>query len=196
MTSTPLRSVTVIGCGATGTSIALALTRAGVDVALDDSDPRALDRALRAGAGTLLLPGDPPADVVVVATDPTAAADVLYEAQARGLGHAYTDVDGTDESMWQEILLRGCDQFAYVPGRPPGAPRTVEPEAVAADRFEGRPWLLAPGPATPPEAVAAVRELVALCGAIHRRPPAAAPSQSVTSCARQVAVECIAHPRS
>ncbi|MCY0937380.1 prephenate dehydrogenase/arogenate dehydrogenase family protein [Streptomyces sp. H34-S4] len=196
MTSTPLRSVTVIGCGPTGTSIALALTRAGVDVALDDNDPRALDRALRAGAGSLLLPGDRPADVVVVATDPSTAADVLYEAQARGLGRAYTDVHGTDESMWQEILLRGCDQFAYVPGRPPGAPRTAERGAASADRFEGRPWLLIPGPATPPEAVAAVRELVALCGAIRHQPPAPAPSQSVTFCARQVATPSVAHQRS
>lgn len=170
MTGTRLRSATVIGCGPTGTSIALALTRAGVDVTLDDSDSWALDRALRSGAGTLLLPGGDPADVVVVATGPSTAADVLYEAQARGLGHAYTDVDGTDEAMRQEILLRGCDQFAYVPGRPPRVPPAVEPETVTADFFEGRPWLLAPGPATPPEAVAAVRELVALCGAIGNTP--------------------------
>ncbi|MGW1777309.1 prephenate dehydrogenase/arogenate dehydrogenase family protein [Streptomyces sp. NPDC002104] len=196
MTSTPLRSVTVIGCGPTGTSIALALTRAGVDVALDDSDPRALDRALRAGAGTLLLPGDRPADVVVVATGPDTAADVLYEAQARGLGRAYTDLHGTEEPMWQEILLRGCDRFAYVPGRPPGAPRTAAHGAASADRFEGRPWLLVPVPATPPEALAAVRELVALCGAIRHQPPAAAPSRSTTICARQVTPPSVAQQRS
>ncbi|WP_073920794.1 prephenate dehydrogenase/arogenate dehydrogenase family protein [Streptomyces sp. CB00455] len=196
MTSTPLRSVTVIGCGPTGTSIALALTRAGVDVALADSDPRALDRALRSGAGTLLVPGDRPADVVVVATAPAAAADVLYEAQARGLGRAYTDVDGTDESMWQEVLLRGCDQFGYVPGRPPGAPRTAGPETPAADRFEGRPWVLAPVPATPAGAVAAVRELVALCGAIRHQLPPAAPPRGITFCLERVAVESVAHKRS
>ncbi|MFE2340187.1 prephenate dehydrogenase/arogenate dehydrogenase family protein [Streptomyces sp. NPDC059431] len=196
MTSTPLRSVTVIGCGPTGTSIALALTRAGVDVALADSDPRALDRALMAGAGTLLIPGDRPADVVVVATGPDTAADVLYEAQARGLGRAYTDLHGTEESMGQEIWLRGCDQFAYVPGRPPAAPHTAEHGAASADRFEGRPWLLVPGPATPPEAVAAVRELVALCGAIRHQPPAAGPSRSVTFCARQVAAPSAPHQRS
>ncbi|MER5570636.1 prephenate dehydrogenase/arogenate dehydrogenase family protein [Streptomyces goshikiensis] len=196
MTSAPLRSVTVIGCGPTGTSIALALTRAGVDVALADSDPRALDRALRAGAGTLLVPGDRPADVVVVATGPSTAADVLYEAQARGLGRAYTDVDGTDEAMWHEILLRGCDQFGYVPGRPPGTARAAEPDAASADRFEGRPWVLAPGPATPPEAVAAVRELVALCGAIRHQLPTAFPPHTVTFCVERVAVESAAHPRS
>ncbi|MGW0754316.1 prephenate dehydrogenase/arogenate dehydrogenase family protein [Streptomyces sp. NPDC002587] len=196
MTSTPLRSVTVIGCGPTGTSIALALTRAGVDVALADTDPRALDRALSAGAGTLLVPGDRPADVVVVATERSTAPDVLYEAQARGLGRAYTDVDGIDESMWQEVLLRGCDQFGYVPGRPPGAPRTAGPATASADRFEGRPWVLAPGPATPGEAVAAVRELVALCGAIRHQLPPAAPSQSVTFCSPRVTVEPVAHPRS
>lgn len=195
MSNTPLRSVTVIGCGPTGTSIALALVRAGVDVALADNDPRALERALLAGAGSLLIPGDRPADVVVVATARSLAPDVLYEAQIRGLGRAYTDVDGTDEEVGQEVLLRGCDRFDYVPGRPPG-PRTAGPDTASADRFAGRPWLLAPAPTTPSEAVAAVRELVALCGAIRHQPPITAPSSSVTFCARQVAVESVAHTRS
>ncbi|MFC7110748.1 3-hydroxyacyl-CoA dehydrogenase NAD-binding domain-containing protein [Nonomuraea rubra] len=49
-----VRKVTVIGCGLIGTSVGLALRRAGVRVALADRDPRAVETAARRGAGVPL----------------------------------------------------------------------------------------------------------------------------------------------
>ncbi len=46
--------VLVIGTGLIGTSIALALSRAGVDVALEDADASALQEAVYRGAGSVL----------------------------------------------------------------------------------------------------------------------------------------------
>ncbi|GAA2409615.1 hypothetical protein GCM10010420_42640 [Streptomyces glaucosporus] len=175
MTSTRIRSAAVIGCGPAGTSVALALTGAGVRVLLADPDPRAVERAAGAGAGVPLTRGAPPADAVVVAAPPSTAAEVLYTAQLLGLGRAYTTVtDGGEDGgkdavlVREEALLRGCDLNGYVPGRllAHGQGRA----AAGGGPLAGRPWILNPWPTVPPEAVAAVRELVVLCGAILLEP--------------------------
>lgn len=171
MTSTRVRSAAVIGCGPAGTSVALALTGAGVRVLLADPDPRAVERAAGAGAGGPLTRGAPPADAVVVATPPSTAAEVLYTAQLLGLGRAYTTVtDGGEDAVLvrEEALLRGCDLNGYVPGR-----LLAHGQGCAAEGggpLAGRPWILNPWPTVPPEAVVTVRELVVLCGAILLEP--------------------------
>ncbi|MEU2282447.1 prephenate dehydrogenase/arogenate dehydrogenase family protein [Streptomyces sp. NPDC013178] len=160
-----LRTAVVIGCGVTGTSIALALTGAGVEVALVDQDPHAAAEAQRLGAGTPWTPTRPPADIVVVATPPSAVVDVLHAAQARGLGHVYTDTAGTKDIVAAEAELRGCDLKGYVPGHPLPA-RGARGRSAA--RFAGRPWILCPYETTPRWALATAAELVALCGAVRR----------------------------
>ncbi len=57
--------VLVIGTGLIGTSIALALSRAGIDVALEDADASALQEAVYRGAGSVLTDHEP--SIVVVA---------------------------------------------------------------------------------------------------------------------------------
>jgi prephenate dehydrogenase len=168
MTSNDLRRVTVIGCGLIGTSIALALTRAGVEVALDDCDADAVMQARLMGAGRELEPHAAPADVVVIATPPAAVVDALYDAQTRALGYAYTDVAGVKELIWNEAELRACDLMGYVPGHPMAGRERSGAGAAEVDLFVGRPWVLCPYPTSQPEAVEAVAELVALCGGIRR----------------------------
>ncbi|MFI0929569.1 prephenate dehydrogenase [Streptomyces sp. NPDC021012] len=163
-----LRRVTVIGCGLIGTSLALDLTRAGVDVSLADLDPRAVERAVARGAGTPLDTTAPPADLVVVAVPPSAVVDTVYEAQATGLGRAYTDVAGAKGRITEEAELRGCDLHGYVPGHPMAGRESSGPDAAEPGLFAGRPWILCPGPTSVPEAVAAVEELIALVGARPR----------------------------
>ncbi|GBQ03521.1 prephenate dehydrogenase/arogenate dehydrogenase family protein [Streptomyces spongiicola] len=169
-----LRSVTVIGCGLIGTSLALRLSRSGIAVSLADLDPAAVALGAGRGAGAPLAPDAPPADLVVVATPPSAVVDVLYEAQARGLGRAYTDVAAAKGLIWEEAVLRGCDLRGYVPGHPMAGRGLSGTAAAEPGLFAGRPWILCPGPSVHPEAAAAVEELVSLCGAVaHTMPPTA-----------------------
>ncbi|MFB7915426.1 prephenate dehydrogenase/arogenate dehydrogenase family protein [Streptomyces sp. NPDC056061] len=173
MTSpTAPRTATVIGCGTRGLAVAFALRGAGAQVQLLDRDPRVVARAQELGAGSLWLPGLPAADVVVVATPAATVVDVLYEAQARGLGRAYTDIAATDtkEAVAAEARLRGCDLLGYVPGNPLIDPGHVphRPTTAANGPFTGRIWILCPYQDADPTATAAVDALVRLCGA-HRR---------------------------
>ncbi|MFF4457570.1 prephenate dehydrogenase/arogenate dehydrogenase family protein [Streptomyces goshikiensis] len=168
MTATPLRTAVVIGCGATGTSVALALTGAGVEVALIDQDPRAAADAAALGAGTPWRPALPTADLVVVATPPSAVVDVLYTAQARGLGRVYTDTAGTKDIICADAELRGCDLKGYVPGHPSAGLDAPGRATADAGRFAGRPWVLCPYETTPAWALETVGALIALCGAVRR----------------------------
>ncbi|MFF9347147.1 prephenate dehydrogenase/arogenate dehydrogenase family protein [Streptomyces sp. NPDC014734] len=171
-TPTTLRTATVIGCGTRGLAVAFALRGAGVEVHLLDTDPRVVARAQELGAGGLRPPGLPAADVVVVATPAATVVDVLYEAQARGLGRAYTDIAATDtkEAIGAEARLRGCDLLGYVPGNPLIDPDHVphRPTTAADGPFTGRTWILCPYEDGDPAATAAVDALLRLCGA-HRR---------------------------
>ncbi|PNG23507.1 prephenate dehydrogenase/arogenate dehydrogenase family protein [Streptomyces cahuitamycinicus] len=168
MTPSALNRVTVIGCGPVGTSIALALTRSGVSVALDDPDSRALAEARSRGAGTGLTQDLPAADLVVVAVPDSDLVDVLYAAQVSSLGRVYTDVAGSDERIRTEAMLRGCDLLGHVPGHPLAARLPSCAAEAHADLFAGRPWLLRPYAPLLAEALVAVRELVSLCGAYCR----------------------------
>lgn len=165
MPAAAIRRVLVLGTGLIGTSIALALRRAGVHVALSDRDAGAVAEAVRMGGGVALRPADPPADVVVIATPPSTVAGVLGDAQARGLGAVYTDVASTKARIVGEAERAGCDLGSYVPGHPIAGRELSGPLAARADLFAGRPWAVCPHPATGPVAVRAVTELVALCGA-------------------------------
>ncbi|MEU8266679.1 prephenate dehydrogenase [Sphaerisporangium sp. NPDC049002] len=168
-----LRRVSILGSGVIGTSIALALRRSGVRVALSDRDGDVVAKAELMGAGVALTPGDPPADVVVIATPPSTVVDVLLDAQARGLGAVYTDVASTKARIVADAERAGCDLTTYVPGHPMGGRELSGPFAARADLFTGRPWALCPHAATPPERLHMVAELVSVCGA---EPEVLAPS--------------------
>ncbi|MEV0887812.1 prephenate dehydrogenase [Streptomyces microflavus] len=167
MTAASPHTSVVIGCGTTGTSVALALTRAGVEVALIDENPQAVSEAVAMGAGAAWTPRHPPADLVVVATPPSEVVDILYSAQSRGLGHVYTDTAGTKDIVSAEAELRGCDLKGYVPGHPLAGPEAPGPSTADADRFTGRPWVVCPYETTPGRALETVAALIELCGA-HR----------------------------
>ncbi|PWJ04803.1 prephenate dehydrogenase/arogenate dehydrogenase family protein [Streptomyces sp. NWU49] len=160
-----LRTAVVIGCGTTGTSVALALTGAGVRVSLIDENPQAVTEAVALGAGTAWSPRLPPADLVVVATTPSSVVDVLHSAQSRGLGHVYTDTAGTKDIVCAEAELRGCDLKGYVPGHPLAGPDAPDRARADAGRFAGRPWVVCPYETTPDWAFETVDALIETCGA-------------------------------
>jgi prephenate dehydrogenase len=161
-----VRRVTVVGCGLIGTSVALALRPAGVEVFLHDRDMGALAEAEARGAGTRLRPGGPRVDVVVIATPPSAVAGVLRDAQLRDLGSVYTDVASTKANVVAEAEAMGCDLGSFVPGHPMAGRELSGPAAARADLFSGRQWALCPGPEVPPRHLDLVAELAVRCGGV------------------------------
>jgi prephenate dehydrogenase len=173
----PARAV-IVGTGLIGTSVALALRRGGTEVWLADADPAAAQLAADIGAGSVLPPsGRPgpgwpaprppggPADIALLAVPPQAVADTLASAQEQRLARWYTDVASVKSLPAAQARALGCDMASFVPGHPLSGRERSGPAAARADLFLGRPWVICPGPLTPPPGVAAVGALARSCGA-------------------------------
>jgi prephenate dehydrogenase len=165
MTAAQLRTAAVVGTGLIGTSVALALTARGVTTYLIDRDGSAARTAAALGAGTAGVPGDP-VDLAVLAVPPGSVAAVLEEHQKSGLASAYTDVASVKSPVLADIEARACDLASFVGGHPMAGRERSGPLAGLADLFEGRPWVLTPGPETEPGVLRRALELIRLCGGV------------------------------
>jgi prephenate dehydrogenase len=161
-----LATVAVVGVGIVGTSIALALRAHGIRVLLADNSGRAVDIAVRRGAGERLAEGGPPADLSVIAVPPASVPRTLRDAQSRDMALVYTDVSSVKAAPVHRARELGCDMTGFVPGHPIGNDVASGPGAARADLFRGRGWVLCPEENTRPEAVTLVRRLAELCGAV------------------------------
>ncbi|MFI2508371.1 prephenate dehydrogenase [Streptomyces sp. NPDC018972] len=160
-----MKTAKVIGTGLIGTSIALALTRRGVKVYLDDEDTTAARTAEAMGAGTLEVPQGP-VDLAVLSVPPTEVASLLVRVQRAGLARAYTDIASVKSRPRDEILSAGGDPVSYVGGHPLASEGRSSPLAARPDLFEGRWWVLTPSDPYDQTVLNQVLELVALCDGV------------------------------
>jgi prephenate dehydrogenase len=162
--------VEIVGTGLLGTSIALALRRAGIEVLLSDSSTKHLRTASGLGAGRPRRDGDRP-QLVVVAVPPDLLGTVIaqaLEATAGVEGAVVTDVGSVKTAPLGE-LLGNPEVSRYVGGHPMAGSERSGPLAASAALFDGRPWAVTPHAASEPSAVELVEELAHLCGAVAIR---------------------------
>ncbi|MFC8419584.1 prephenate dehydrogenase [Streptomyces sp. NPDC057236] len=160
-----MRTAIVVGTGLIGTSVALALSRRGVTVYLDDTDTTAARTAEALGAGSLRLPGKQ-VDLAVLAVPPGRIGAVLARCQLDDLAHTYTDVASVKARPSDEVASAGGDPSSYIGGHPLAGSERSGPLAARADLFEGRPWVLTPSPRTDRASLNRGLELVSLCGGV------------------------------
>jgi len=155
----------IVGTGLIGTSIALAMTRSGREVALEDRNPKALAEAIERGAGRALVHEDEPG-LVVVAVPPASVPKVVAKQLTRYPNAIVTDVASVKAAPLREIssLVDSTDRF--VGGHPMAGREVSGPGAARADLFEDRLWVVTPSGNNPPAAVDAVINLAARCGAL------------------------------
>jgi prephenate dehydrogenase len=159
-----VNKVLVVGCGLIGTSIGLALSGAD-DVLLLDTSADVQAAAVRRGAGR---PWDQVEHVAlaVVAVPPARTAHELRRLQSLGVATTYTHVASVQSHVQHEVEALNCDLSTIVGGHPLAGREISGPPGARADLFVGRPWAVCPTAASRSEAVSAVRELVAACGAL------------------------------
>ena len=163
-----MKTAVVLGTGLVGTSVALALSRHGVLVLLEDRDPDAARTAASLGAGTVLAREGPgqPVDLAILAVPPAHVARTLGFAQERGLARAYTDVCSVKAGPAAEAAALGLDLSSYIGGHPLSGREKSGPLAARGDLFEGRPWVLTPAAETRRDVLNRALELVSLCGSV------------------------------
>lgn len=157
-------SVHVIGTGLIGTSIGLALRRAGVDVTLEDPSAAHRDEAIAAGAGRLPESADQPV-LVVVAAPPRPTGEVIAEATRRFPGAAVTDVASIKCVVLADARAAGADMRRVVGGHPMAGRETSGPAGARADLLDDRLWVITPDPGVDTEALRMVHRLITACGA-------------------------------
>lgn len=162
-----LERVGVVGTGLIGTSIGLALARAGHVAVLVDADPARARAAAALGAGTA---GEWSAlgecDHVVVAVPPSATAAVVSDVLRLNLDSTVSDVASVKshvlrdiETLETELASRFCGAHP-IAGRERGGPGAAQPEL-----FDGAAWAVCPGAATGAAAQADAEALARRCGA-------------------------------
>ncbi len=157
--------VLVVGAGLLGTSIALALRRRGIDVALSDISPENVGIATVIGAANVDA-GDVRPQLVVVAVPPDHLGTEIAAALSRSEA-VVTDVGSIKGAplaaaralVGEEALTR------YVGSHPMAGSERSGPSRPREALFDGRPWALAPHATADPAAVELVTELARVCGA-------------------------------
>jgi prephenate dehydrogenase len=159
----------VVGTGLLGTSIGLALRRAGVEVFLADRSADHLRTASGLGAGRPATAEDRP-QLVVVAVPPDQLGPVIGRALelTAAYGAVVTDV-GSVKSQPLAAVADRSDVDRYVGSHPMAGSERSGPLAASAALFDGRPWAVTPHERSAPAAVGLVEALAAVCGAVPVR---------------------------
>jgi prephenate dehydrogenase len=156
--------VHVIGAGLIGTSIALALRRAGVDVTLEDSSSENLNEAIGMGAGRALTVTDEP-ELVVVAVPPRASGTVMAEATSRYPRATITDVASVKTVVLEDARLGEGNLARIVGGHPMAGRESSGPKGARADLLDDKLWVITPLAGNSEEDLLRVHRLVTTCGA-------------------------------
>lgn len=155
--------VLVIGAGLIGTSIALALRRAGVEVYLEDTDPIQLSTAVALGAGLALPVGQAP-KLVVVAVPPRHAGSVLAQASKRFSKATITDVTSVKAQVLADALTEGADPSRLIGGHPMAGSEVSGAASARVDLLDDRLWVLTPTADCEVEQLRQLYQLVSTCG--------------------------------
>jgi len=174
----PPGPVHVIGAGLLGTSIGLALRRAGVEVWLSDLAVDHVRTAAGLGAG-VPAPAGGVAALVVVSVPPASIAGEV--ARALGTGAVVTDVASVKGQPLAEVaaVVDAEALTRYVGSHPMAGSERSGPLAGSAALFDGRPWAVTAHETAATDAVAVVEALADTCGAVTVRMSPAEHDQAV-----------------
>lgn len=159
-----IRSCLVVGTGLIGTSVALALRRHGVAVHLADRDPVAVRRAADLGAGSPDQPASQ-VDLAVVAVSPSATSETVCGLLAGNVAATVVDTAGVKSRVLREVESVVGPAPHFVGTHPMAGRERSGPGAARADLFEGRPWVVATGPADD-ASLARAHALIERCGGV------------------------------
>jgi prephenate dehydrogenase len=158
--------VRIVGTGLIGASLGIALSRAGFQVSLDDPSPTAVALARDLGAGALAAQTVEKPDIVVVAAPPDVVADVVSTELTRWPDAVVTDAASVKGAVLNALRDKGADLSRYVGSHPMAGREKSGAMAAQGSLFEGRSWVVAPGPEASEASVDLVRTIAEAAGSV------------------------------
>jgi len=157
----------IVGAGLVGTSIGMVMGARGAEIIFSDSSERSARLAQDlVGAGNVLT--NDPADLLIAAVPTDQSAAVIIEAFKSNLAHNFMDVASVKTKCVAEIEAFDPNLAAKYCGTHPMAGREVSgPESAQAELFQGRPWILTPGPQTSSQTLALISQIIQAANAIE-----------------------------
>lgn len=160
-----LSPAVVIGSGLIGASVGCAMTKAGIEVHLEDHNQSHAVVAATIGAGTVAPLAAEHVALVVVAVPPSALADVIAESLERFPRAIVTDVGSVKGTVVADLRRRHLDLSRYVGSHPMAGSQHSGPLTAHADLFVDRTWVLTPHDTSRAQAVLVVQALARICRA-------------------------------
>lgn len=158
------RGVHIVGTGLIGTSLGLALIRAGVDVTLADVDEINLAESINRGAGRLRTSSDSAPQVVIAATPPGQVGAVLAEAAVAWGDATLTHVASVQSATMTDAIVRDVPADRLVGSHPMAGREISGPAGARADLFDDRVWVICPAEGSHPDHVGRVKGVARACG--------------------------------
>lgn len=155
-----LSHIRIVGSGLIGSSIGLALTRAGVAVTMVDIDSAAQKLAQD-------LMGSPASidklDATIIASPLSTISSVIKDEIKQGLNVGFIDISSVKNDPKVEVSASGFDMSLFLPTHPMAGREVGGAESARGDLFQGRPWIIdSRGVST--ELLAVGREIIEICG--------------------------------
>ncbi len=153
--------VIIAGAGFMGTSLGMAIARAGGEVRFMDRTSEHAELASARVGKTFEGVGD-----LFVAAVPThSLSQVIDDAFQQNLAMSFTDLGSTKTNVQAEVETIGAAE-RFCGGHPMAGSERSGPTGARSDLFEGRPWVITPSEKTNPASLALVRELALSVGAL------------------------------
>lgn len=155
----------IIGTGLLGASLGLRARQSGSEVHLEDASPAAAALARDLGAGDLWTEEDAEPELVIVATPPDVASEVLRSALERFPHALVTDVASVKARVVHDVEDH---PFAtrYIGSHPMAGRERSGAIAADADLFVGRPWVITPHALNAESQVTALQQFALGVGAM------------------------------
>lgn len=159
------QSVLILGAGLVGSSLGIALTRAGYRVLLWDIVPSHAAVASVIGAGEVSDEATDNPDIVVVATPPDAIPALVAEVLGKFPDAVVTDVGSVKAPILAAVAGMADEHRRYVGSHPMAGSQFTGPLTASGDLFRDRTWVVTPNNGNSPDDVAIVEKLARDVGA-------------------------------
>lgn len=166
-------NVLILGAGLVGSSLGLALTRAGYSVRLWDIVSSHSVVAAGLGAGEVSDEATDNPDIVVVATPPAVIPDLVAEVLGKFPDAVITDVGSVKAPILAAVASLAPEHRRYVGSHPMAGSQFTGPLTASGDLFRDRTWVVTPVEGNTAEDVAVIERMATEVGAkVVVMPPA------------------------